>query len=161
MTTSYPLHKKMENKKQEIFRSSCCNLAHSTTTTNHQNTARHLILTHSALHTMFNILFSIHRFDQAFDDQPNKQDTHGPKDTQDIPCRPTPCRSNAQSHTKPSARLQTSFATTATTGMNFVRTRTLIEPSRRLPRRQERQKSKHNKKLPKLMAVLLPNRSSR
>jgi hypothetical protein len=45
--------------------------------------------------------------------------------------------------------------------MNFVRTRTLIEPSRRLPRRQERQKSKHNKKLPKLMAVLLPNRSSR
>ena len=51
---------------------------------------------------------------------------------QDIPCRLAPRRLNAQSHTKPSARLQISFVTTATTGMNFVQTRTLLEPSRRL-----------------------------
>ena len=40
--------RKWKHKKQEIFRSSCCNLAHSAPTTNHENTARHLILTHSA-----------------------------------------------------------------------------------------------------------------
>jgi hypothetical protein len=32
-----------------------------------KNTAHNLILTPSALHTMFNISFSIHQFDQAFD----------------------------------------------------------------------------------------------
>jgi hypothetical protein len=51
-----------------------------------------------------------------------------PTPHQDIPCRPTPRRSTTQSHTKPSARLQPSFATTAMTGMNFARTRHCSSP---------------------------------
>ena len=66
---------------------------------------------------------------------------------QDIPCRLAPCQSNTpQSHTKPSARSQTSLAMT---GMNSVRARTLIELLRRPPRRRKRRRSKQNKKMPK------------
>ena len=50
---------------------------------------------------------------------------------QDIPCRLAPCQSNTtQSHTS-------------------VRARTLLEPSRRSPRRRKSQRSERNKKLPK------------
>ena len=69
---------------------------------------------------------------------------------QDIPCRLAPCQSNTpQSHTKPSARSQTSIATMAMTGMNSVRARTLIELLRRPPRRRKRRRSEQNKTLPK------------
>jgi hypothetical protein len=65
---------------------------------------------------------------------------------QDIPCRLTPCRSNTQSHTKPSTRLQTSFTTMAMTGMNSVQARTLLEPSRRPPRRKNAKGANETKK---------------
>ena len=61
--------------------------------------------------------------------------------SQEIPYRPTPCQSNTQSHSTPSARLQTSFATMATTGKSSIRASTLLLPLTRLLEKSRKRNS--------------------
>jgi len=130
MTTSYSLHKKMEtqNKKSPTF--PVMTLPHNASTTITKHTAQHLtVILEASYH---NYSFSLETTHIKIYHAASLHADRTPSHTPSLP-----------------RYYKLHFATTAKTGMNSVRARTLLEPSRRLPRRRKCQRSEQNKKMPK------------